>query len=375
LKSYLPSQNAPFLQKLLDQDALVLGKTNMHELAFGITSNNSVFGSVHNPYNPDMIAGGSSGGSASAVAAGMASFAIGTDTGGSCRIPPALCGIVGFRPTMGRYGSEGAIPISHTRDTFGTMARTVEDIQLIDRTITGHGNVGNLQSLKGVRFGVSRDYFFNNLDNDMAKAMDNALLLLKDLGGEIIEVDIENLSDLNEAISLPICLYEAVEDMKKYLEYTGLNFNQLIDGMGSMDVKGLYQEITGTQAISLEGYQNLIRTDRPKLQKAYRDYFQNNNLDTMIFPTTCLSARPIGQDETVEINGVQIPTFEAYIHNTDPSSNAGLPGTSVPMGLSLEGLPLGLEFDGPEGSDDKILQIASLFQKTNGDLPSPKLGE
>ncbi|MCF6196869.1 MAG: indole acetimide hydrolase, partial [Emcibacter sp.] len=133
LKNHRPSHNAPFLQKLLDQGALVLGKTNLHELAFGITSNNSVFGPVRNPYNPDMIAGGSSGGSAAAVAARMAPFAIGTDTGGSTRIPPALCGITGFRPTMGRYGADGAVPIAHTRATMGTMARTGADIPPLDQ--------------------------------------------------------------------------------------------------------------------------------------------------------------------------------------------------------------------------------------------------
>ncbi len=374
LKSYRPHRNAPFLQSLLDQDALVLGKTNLHELAFGITSNNGVFGPVHNPYNIDMIAGGSSGGSAAAVAARMASFAIGTDTGGSCRIPAALCGIAGFRPTMKRYGAEGAIPITHTRDTLGTMARTVEDIQLIDQAITKTNDPKPLTNLKDIRLGVSKEYFFGNLDKDIEKATENALIVLRGLGAEIVEANIENLSALNEAVSFPICLYEATQDMEKYLIRTGLSFDQLIEGMGSPDVKGLYQEIYSNPSISAEHYQNLIKTDRPKLQRAYRDYFQNNGLDAMVFPTTRLSACPIGQDETVVINGIEIPTFDAYVHNTDPSSNAGLPGTSVPMGMTANCLPMGLEFDGPEGSDDRILQIASLFQKAIGYLPTPKSG-
>lgn len=373
LKSYQPSRNAPFLQNLLDQDALVLGKTNMHELAFGITSNNGVFGPVHNPYNPDMIAGGSSGGSAVAVAARMTPFAIGTDTGGSCRIPPALCGIVGFRPTMKRYGSEGAIPITHTRDTIGTMARTVEDIQLVDHAIIKTNGIKALTNLKDVRLGVSKEYFYENLDRDIEKATQNAMTVLRGLGAEIIEANIENLSALNEAVSFPICLYEAIKDMEKYLIRTGLSFDQLIEGMGSPDVKGLYQEIYSNPSISAEQYQNLIKTDRPKLQRAYRDYFQNNGLDAMVFPTTILSARPIGEDEMVIINREEIQTFNAYVHNTDPSSNAGLPGISVPMGMTANGLPMGLEFDGPEGSDNRILQIAALFQKVTRPLPVPKL--
>ncbi len=372
LKNHQPNHNAPVLQKLLDQGALVLGKTNLHELAFGITSNNGVFGPVKNPHNPDMIAGGSSGGSAVTVAARMSPFAVGTDTGGSTRIPPALCGIVGFRPTIGRYGAEGAIPISHTRDTIGTMARTVTDIQLIDQVIMDTGGSPPLTDLKGIRLGVAREYFYDNLDREVAKATDHALELLTDLGAEIIEADIENLSALNEAVSLPVCLYEAIADMTDYLETTELNFDQLIADMGSPDVKGLYQAIRTDPPVTSDGYLALIKEDRPKLTKAYRNYFKKHNLDAMVFPTTKIPARPIGQDEAVDINGTEVPTFSAYIHNTDPSSNAGIPGVSVPMGMTDTGLPLGLEFDGPVHSDVRLLQIADIYQKAKGPLPTPR---
>ena len=371
LKNHRPDSNAPTLQKLLDQGALVLGKTNLHELAFGITSNNGVFGSVRNPYNSDMIAGGSSGGSAAAVAARMSPLAMGTDTGGSTRIPPALCGIVGFRPTMGRYGSEGAIPISHTRDTIGTMARTVADIQLIDQVLVGDDSLSPRPDLNGIRLGLSRDYFFDNLDTEVATATNRAVKLLKDLGAEIVEVNLEDLGVLNEAVSLPICLYEGIQDMEAYLPTTGVDFDQLIAGMGSPDVKGLYQAIRSEPPVTADGYQKLLAHDRPKLQQAYRDYFKDNQLDAMIFPTTKLAARPIGQDETVSINGGEVPTFPAFVHNTDPSSNGGIPGVSVPMALTADGLPLGLEFDGPEHSDARLLQIAAVFEAATGPLPAP----
>ena len=370
LKHHQPKQNAPFLQKLLDQGALVMGKTNLHELAFGITSNNGVYGPVKNPHNPEMIAGGSSGGSAATVAAHMSPFAIGTDTGGSTRIPPALCGIVGFRPTMGRYGSEGAIPISHTRDTFGTMAHTVADIQLIDQAAMNTDKTEPLTDLTGIRLGVAREYFYDNLDGEVAKATDDALKLLKDLGAEIVEVGIVGLAELNDAVSLPICLYEAIEDMTDYLKTTDLDFDQLIDGMGSPDVKGLYQAIRAEPPVTADGYKTLIEKARPELQQAYRNYFQTHRLDAMVLPTTILPASPIGQDETVNINGEDIPTFNAYIHNTDPSSNAGIPGISVPMGMTESGLPMGLEFDGPEHSDIRLLQIAAVYQKAIGRLPA-----
>ncbi len=370
LKNYRPAHNAPFLQKMLDQGALVLGKTNLHELAMGITSNNGVFGPVHNPHNPDMIAGGSSGGSAVAVATHMSPFAIGTDTGGSARIPPALCGIVGFRPTMGRYGSEGAIPISHTRDTIGTMARTVADIQLIDQVVMGFGGDKPLTDLKGVRLGVARQHFYDNLDREVAQATDDALKLLKELGAELIEADIAGLAALNEAVSMPICLYEAITDMEKYLETTDLDFDQLIAGMGSPDVKGPYQMLLADPLVTKSDYRELLTEVRPKLLQAYRNYFQNYQLDAMVFPTTILPARPIGQDETVAVNGAEMPTLQAYIHNTEPSSNSGIPGVTVPMGMTEAGLPLGLEFDGPEQGDVRILQIADVYQKTRGQILS-----
>ena len=372
LSNYLPKQNAPILQKLLANGALVLGKTNLHELAFGITSNNSIYGAVRNPYNPEMIAGGSSGGSAAAVAARMAPFAIGTDTGGSARIPPALCGIVGYRPTMGRYGSVGAIPISHTRDTLGTMARDVADIQLIDQIITDQIDAIELTNLKTIRLGVSRDYFYENLDPDTAKKTDEALQVLKELGAEIIEVNIDNIMALNDAVSFPICLYESIKDMEKYITQIGISFSELIEQMGSHDVKDFYEICLNQPPFTEKQYHTALYEARPLLQYAYQCYFEGNKLDAMVFPTSKLTARPIGQDENVIINGVETPTFNAYIHNTDPSSNAGLPGISIPIGLSSENLPIGLEFDGPVKNDRKIMQIAAIFQRAVGQLAKPE---
>ncbi|PHZ86566.1 indoleacetamide hydrolase [Paremcibacter congregatus] len=374
LKHHRPDRNAPLLQKLLGEGALVLGKANMHELAFGITSNNAAFSPVRNPYNSDMIAGGSSGGSAAAVAAHMAPFALGTDTGGSTRIPPALCGIVGYRPTMGRYGAEGVIPVSHTRDTLGTMARTVEDILLIDGIVRPDllpAEETPLKSLTGIRLGISRRYFFQDLDLAVQTAAEHALDTLRALGAELVEVDIPNLAGLNDAVSLPICLTEAVQDMTDYLENTGISFDQMVEAIASPDVQGLYQNITAAPPCTSEDYHALLTHDRPALQDAYRRYFKEHQLDAMVFPTTKLPARPIGEDDEVQINGLKSPTFPSYIHNTDPSSNAGLPGISVPMAMTPTGLPLGLEFDGPEDSDRHLMRIAEVFFTEIGPLPTP----
>jgi mandelamide amidase len=162
LRGNRPPRNAPVLQRLLDAGAVLFGKANMHELAFGITNNHGAFGAARNPYNPECIPGGSSGGSAAAVAAGIAPFALGSDTGGSVRIPAALCGIAGLRPTLGRYPQEGIVPISPTRDTAGPLARTVEDLALVDGVISGDASALQPVKLADLRIGVPRDDFNDN---------------------------------------------------------------------------------------------------------------------------------------------------------------------------------------------------------------------
>ncbi len=156
LRDHRPGSDAPVAAKLFSAGAILLGKTNMHELAVGITSNNAAFGAVHNPYDPALIPGGSSGGNGAAIAARMCAAGLGTDTGGSVRIPAALCGIVGLRPTVGRYAGKGIVPMSHTMDTAGPMARSVEDLALLDSVITGSDAVVQPVPLRGVRLGVPR---------------------------------------------------------------------------------------------------------------------------------------------------------------------------------------------------------------------------
>ena len=168
LRANRPRASAPVAEALFRAGALLLGKTNMHELADGITSNNAAFGAVRNPYAPTMIPGGSSGGTAAAVAARMCPAGLGTDTGGSVRIPAALCGIVGLRPSAGRYPGAGIVPISHTRDTAGPIARGVADVALIDSVITQTQAPVPVPALKGVRIGVPRIPFYEDLDPELA---------------------------------------------------------------------------------------------------------------------------------------------------------------------------------------------------------------
>src|SRR5438874_7679933 len=175
LRNFVPGANAPVVQALLNAGAIVLGKTNMHELAFGITSNNAAFGPVRNPYDKTRIPGGTSGGNGSAIAARLAPGGIGTDTGGSVRIPAALSGIVALRPTIHSYSQTGVTPISHTRDTIGPMARTVSDLILLDRVITRDWSNVETIAPRRIRLGVVPE-MFQNVDVETLALVNQALV-------------------------------------------------------------------------------------------------------------------------------------------------------------------------------------------------------
>lgn len=375
-----PQKNAPVMNPLLSAGALVMAKGNMHELAFGITSTNSAYGFVKNPYNTLMIPGGSSGGPAAAVAARIAPAGLGTDTGGSMRIPPALCGVVGLRPTVGngpkRYPGAGVVPISHTRDTVGSMARTVADVALLDSVITSTV-MPTARTLTGLRIGIPRAYFWEDLDPELAVVMNDALKRIASLGVVLVEVDLVGLKDLNDKIGFPVALYEANLDIPAYLAAgsSGITFDQVVAQITSKDVQGA---IGAARTFPQAPYDEAINIHRPQLQKLYADYFINNGVAAMLFPTTPLPARPINQNgdtgaDTVELNGQQVPEFGTYIRNTDPGSNAGLPGLSMPAGMTKSGLPVGMELDGPVGSDQTLLAIGMALEKTFAPLPAPNV--
>ena len=239
LTGNIPPANAPIVGTLLNAGVVIFGKANMHELAFGITNNNPTFGPARNPYNPSLIPGGSSGGTASAVAAGILPAGLGTDTGGSSRLPAALCGICGFRPTIGRYPTTGVIPISTTRDTPGPMARAVEDIQLLDRVMAADQEPIEAVNLADVRLGVPRAYYYENLETGMVKVIESTLELLARSCKALVEVDLERVADLNHKVGFPVALYEARRDMMKYLAGSapGISIEDVLAQIASPDVK------------------------------------------------------------------------------------------------------------------------------------------
>lgn len=375
LKSHRPSRNAPVAQVLLDAGAILFGKANLHELAQGITNNNAAFGPARNPYDSSKIPGGSSGGCGAAVGARLAPAGIGTDTGGSVRIPASLCGIVGFRPTVGRYLQTGIVPISHTRDTAGPMTRSVADAALLDRVITGKSTEIRPAKLQGLRFGVPRSPFYENIHPAVVEAMEDALDRLRACGIEMVEGDLPEVEELDKVAGFSIARYESVHDLNCYLaeHRTGLDFSAVAAKVASPDVRAMLKSQIGRGAVTEATYLEALHTHRPALQAAYREHFAKHRLSAVVFPTTPLPATMIGDDETVSLNGKAVPTFTTFIRNTSPGSVAGLPGLSLPAGMSPEGLPIGMEIDSQSGGDEGLLAIGMAIEAREPDFPAPNL--
>lgn len=360
LKDWVPEKDATVLARLRDAGAILLGKANMHELAFGITSNNAAFGAVGNAWDPTKFAGGSSGGTAAAIAAGIVPAGLGTDTGGSVRIPSALNGTSALRPTVGRYPQDGIVPISHTRDTAGPMARSVRDLVLLDGVITGNPLTEEAADLSDIRIGLPAS-FVSGLDPETATVFEAAIGKLRDAGVTVVEMELPGLQDLNAKVGFPLALWEVKRDLAAFLQEnnTGKTIEDIAAGVASPDVKFVFDNLVlGDQAIPDAVYEAAMRDFRPAMQVIYAEAFANLDLDALAFPTTKLPARPIeGSDMEVDLNGAKAPTFPTYIANTDPGSNAGLPGLSIPAGVTASGLPVGIEFDGPMYTDRRLLSI------------------
>lgn len=385
LRNVRPGANAPSLQKLIDAGAIVLGKANLHELAFGITSTNltSFAGAVRNPYDRTRIPGGSSGGTAAAIAARIAPAGLGTDTGGSTRIPAALCGIVGLRPSVGNGGAQrrytdthAVVPISHTRDTVGPMARSVADIALLDSVVTGRARAAPI-GLRGLRIGTPAS-FWAGLENQVATVMSAARARLVAAGVVFVDVEPAGLAALNDQVSFQVALHEPIADIPAYLAATGvagIGVADIAAQVASPDVAGAFGAILADAFGA--AYADAINVHRPQMQALYAAYFADNALDAMWFPTTLLAAAPIdlvNGSSTVSIDGgPAVPTFGTYIRNTDPGSNAGIPGLSIPAGMTPSGLPVGLEIDGPLGSDDRLIGIGLAIETELGRVPAPAL--
>lgn len=365
LEDFIPKCDALAVTRLKNAGAIIMGKANMHELGFGGTSINHTYKPVGNARNAEYIAGGSSGGTAAAVAAGFVHAGLGTDTGGSSRIPAALNGVVGFRPTTGRYPNDGILLLSDTRDTIGPIGLNVADVALLDAVLSEKESILHSVDASSLKLGVPRGYFYDNLDPDVDEVMKNVLAKLLAAKVTLVEQDIPDVEELNKKVGFPVVLYETGKLIPEYLHKNniGLTIKEMHDKIASPDVKKIFgQVIDGTVTESV--YRQALEVHRPKLQKAFSDYFKQYEVDAIIFPTTPLPARLIKETkDVIELNGQQVPTFLTYIRNVDISGNAGIPGLTLPAGNSKQGLPIGLEIEGPANSDRHLLGIGQLLEK------------
>lgn len=365
-KDYVPSYNATPVDKILEAGAIIPGKVNLHEFANGETNVNVHYGDARNPWNPNHITGGSSGGSGAAVAGGTAIASLGTDTAGSVRIPSAMCGIYGLKTTYGRVSKHGVKGLCESLTCPGPMARSVADLAIILQYIAGYdpkdatsadvpvenyiGAVG--QSIRGIKIGIVPDYFFKNVDPEVEDLVKKAINALKSAGAEIVEVKIPELSMAMDTEMMVAGTEATVEhhedltsDLKKYLQD---------------DVRILFETgelITGVQYTRAQKARRLI-LDR--FMEAYQ------KVDCIVAPTVPITA-PAFTDDKTKLN---LTTWNACTPFTCPANITGLPSLSVPVGLSTKGLPVGMQIFGRPFDEATLIRVASGFETI---LPFGKL--
>ena len=351
----IPAQDATVVRRLKEAGAVLLGKQNLHEFAYGGSSMISYYGEVHNPWNTEHIAGGSSGGSAAAVAARLGYGAIGTDTAGSVREPAALCGIVGLKPTYGRVSASGVIPLSPSLDHVGPIARCVSDTAIILQAIAGFDSADSTSTDRAtedyidalekkpepLRIGIPNKFFYDDLDSEVASAVSHALSVLEVSAKEmrVIELDVPTERRLQSAESYAYHKDSIEQNPELYQPET---LRRLKTGAA------ITQEQISEQYGMLTRYRNDIA-------RVFED------IDVLVTPTT-----PVPAPKITELRQDRDKLRERellLLRNTRPFNVWGLPAITVPCGFTESGLPIGLQIVGPHWQESRILQLAHAYER------------
>jgi Asp-tRNA(Asn)/Glu-tRNA(Gln) amidotransferase A subunit family amidase len=307
----------------------------------------------------------------------MAPLGVAEDTEGSIRVPAAMCGISGFRPTTGRYSTQGCVPISPLFDQVGPHARTVSDLALFDSVVANDWHPLRPTLLKGVRLGIVRDYWFTDLDPEVERLTGLALQRLKDAGVELVDTEFPGLQSLIDLTTSPVQNHDVRTALARYLkEYGGrLTFDEVVK-QASADIQEIFRSDVLPGApnfVSEAAYAAARDIHLPALRRLYRDYFARSGVAAMVFPATLVPPTPIGEDVTVDIHGRKVPFETAVARNIAPGSTAGVPGLVLPAGLTTAGLPVAIEFDAPAGADRALLALCLSLERALGPLPLPNL--
>lgn len=382
LGNYVAQYDATAVRRLNDAGAVIIGKTNMDEFAMGSSNENSAFGNVRNPWDPERVPGGSSGGSAAAVASGIVRAALGSETGGSVRQPASFCGIAGLKPTYGRISRYGLVAFASSLDQIGVFGRTSKDIADVLAVIAGRDESDSTSAdvevpdyastisdrVDGVRVGVPRALFGEGLDEEVLKSVETAIEGLASLGAEIVDVELP-YSGYAIAVYYIIATAEASSNLARFdgvrygfraegaHELREMYFKTREEGFGA-EVKR--RIMLGTYVLS-SGYYDAYYSKAQKVRTLLKDDFAKafGKCDVIATPTSPSTAFKIGEksDDPLAMYLSDIYTASANL--------AGIPGISVPCGLSAEGLPIGLQLLGPHWSEDLLLRTASAYESTN----------
>ncbi len=347
-----PAPDAPAIARLRRAGAIVIGKTNLHEVALGVTSVNEHFGPARNPWDSSRVSGGSSGGSAVAVATGMGLGSVGTDTRGSIRIPSACCGTVGLKPTYGAIPTEGVFPLAATLDHVGPMARSVEDVALLFGVMTGSARrtaavLKAVDQKPGRRKIAVCEYFIRDADHEIATAIETAIKLLARRGSTLVSVDIPELEPALEA-SRVIVLAEAIAYHDELLRKNPEGYGPILRSR----LEGGYQ-LSALQYVQAE-------ERRIELLAAVAGLFQE--VDCLIGAVLPVAPPTIGT-QSVPMAGIETPIAEAFCRYNAPQNMTGVPALAVPCGFSRSGLPIAMQLVGGAGREETILGLGAAYQR------------